>query len=48
MRHYAELDAQTVLEQGVNGWRKKGARSKKLDMFLRQKFASISSITPSA
>lgn len=37
MRHYAELDAQTVLEQGVNGWRKKGARSKKLDMFLRLK-----------
>lgn len=37
MRHYAELDAQTVLERGVNGWRKKGARSKKLDMFLRLK-----------
>ena len=37
MRHYAELDAQTVLEQGVNGWRKKGVRSKKLDMFLRLK-----------
>lgn len=37
MRHYAELDAKTVLEQGVNGWRKKGARSKKLDMFLRLK-----------
>ena len=37
MRHYAELDTQTVLEQGVNGWRKKGARSKKLDMFLRLK-----------
>lgn len=37
MRHYAELDAKTVLEQGVNDWRKKGARSKKLDMFLRLK-----------
>ena len=37
MRHYAKLGARTVLEQGVNGWRKKGARSKKLDMFLRLK-----------
>lgn len=37
MKHYADLDAELVLKRGVNEWRQKDKRSKKLDMFLRLK-----------
>ncbi|MDO5326052.1 MAG: hypothetical protein Q4G00_04930 [Clostridia bacterium] len=37
MKHYAELDAETVLARGVNPWRDKALRSKQLDVFLRIK-----------
>lgn len=37
MKHYADLDAQTVLNKGVNPWRDKSHRSNKLDVFLRLK-----------
>ena len=37
MRHYADLDAELVLKRGINEWRNKDKRSKKLDMFLRLK-----------
>ena len=37
MRHYAELDTETVLSKGVNPWRDKSARSKQLEVFLRIK-----------
>ena len=37
MRHFRELDAKIVLRQGVNDWRAKKDRSKKLDAFLRLK-----------
>ena len=37
MRHYADLDAETVLSKGVNTWRDKAQRSKQLEVFLRIK-----------
>lgn len=37
MKHYADLDAETVLARGVNPWRDKTLRSKQLDVFLRIK-----------
>lgn len=37
MKHYADLDAETVLARGVNPWRDKALRSKQLDVFLRIK-----------
>ena len=37
MKHYADLDAETVLARGVNPWRDKSLRSKQLDVFLRIK-----------
>jgi len=37
MRHYSELDTETVLSKGVNPWRDKSARSKQLEVFLRIK-----------
>lgn len=37
MRHFADLDAETVLSKGVNPWRDKAQRSNHLDMFLRIK-----------
>lgn len=37
MKHYSQLDAATVLTKGKNEWRKKGNRSKQLDVFLRLK-----------
>ena len=37
MRHYTELDAESVLKKGKNPWRGKEDRSGKLDMFLRLK-----------
>lgn len=37
MKHYAQLDASVVLIHGKNEWRKKGKRSKQLDVFLRLK-----------
>lgn len=41
MKHFAQLDAQTVLEHGKNDWRKKENRSKQLDVFLRLKGVKI-------
>ena len=35
--HYGDLDSETVLKKGVNGWRDKASRSTKLDVFLRIK-----------
>lgn len=35
--HYADLDPSTVLLRGVNEWRDKARRSRKLDTFLRIK-----------
>lgn len=37
IKHYAQLDAAVVLTKGKNEWRKKGNRSKQLDVFLRLK-----------
>lgn len=37
MKHFAQLDADIVLARGKNNWRKKGQRSKQLDVFLRLK-----------
>ena len=37
MRHYSELDTETVLSKGINPWRDKSARSKQLEVFLRIK-----------
>lgn len=37
MKHYADLDAETVLSKGINPWRDKALRSKQLDVFLRIK-----------
>ena len=37
MRHYSELDTETVLSKGVNPWRDKSVRSKQLEVFLRIK-----------
>ena len=36
-KHFAELNAETVLTKGRNEWRKKENRSKQLDVFLRLK-----------
>lgn len=41
MRHFAQMDAHSVLEQGQNQWRKKENRSKQLDVFLRLKGVKI-------
>lgn len=41
MKHWADLDAEIVLEQGKNDWRKKENRSKQLDIFLRLKGVKI-------
>lgn len=37
MKHFAQLDAETVLIRGKNKWREKDQRSKQLDVFLRLK-----------
>lgn len=37
IRHYAQMDAETVLTKGKNDWRKKENRSSQLDVFLRLK-----------
>lgn len=37
MKHYNELNAKTVLENGPNEWRRKENRSRQLDVFLRLK-----------
>lgn len=37
IRHYAQMDAETVLTKGKNEWRKKENRSSQLDVFLRLK-----------
>lgn len=37
MKHFAQLDAETVLTRGKNKWREKDQRSKQLDVFLRLK-----------
>ncbi len=37
IRHFSEMNPTVVLKQGKNPWRKKEARSKKLDTFLRIK-----------
>lgn len=37
IRHYAQLDAATVLTKGKNEWRKKENRTSQLDVFLRLK-----------
>lgn len=36
-KHFADLDADIVLQKGVNPWRKKDKRSNELDVFLRLK-----------
>ena len=41
MKHFAELDAITVLTHGKNNWRKKENRSRQLDVFLRLKGVKI-------
>lgn len=41
IRHYAQMDAETVLTKGKNEWRKKGSRSSQLDVFLRLKGVRI-------
>lgn len=41
MKHWTDLDAEIVLEQGKNDWRKKENRSKQLDVFLRLKGVKI-------
>lgn len=37
IRHYAQMDAETVLTKGKNDWCKKEKRSAQLDVFLRLK-----------
>lgn len=37
MRHFVDLDTETVLNKGVNPWRDKANRSSKLGVFLRLK-----------
>ena len=37
IRHYARMNAETVLTKGKNDWRKKENRSSQLDVFLRLK-----------
>jgi len=41
IKHYNDLSYSTVLQKGVNEWRKKTNRSKKLDVFLRLKGVTI-------
>jgi len=41
IRHYAQMDAETVLTKGKNDWRKKENRSSQLDVFLRLKGVKI-------
>lgn len=41
MKHFNELSYSTVLQKGVNEWRKKANRSNKLNLFLRLKGVSI-------
>ncbi|MBR6006018.1 MAG: hypothetical protein IK064_00145 [Clostridia bacterium] len=41
MKHYQQLDAEIVLLYGKNPWRKKGNRSRQLDVFLRLKGVKI-------
>ena len=41
MKHFAQMDADIVLEHGKNEWRKKENRSKQLDVFLRLKGVKI-------
>lgn len=41
MKHYSDLDAETVLSRGINPWRDKSLRSKQLDVFLRIKGVKI-------
>lgn len=41
MKHFAQMDASIVLENGKNEWRKKENRSKQLDVFLRLKGVKI-------
>ncbi len=41
MKHFNDLSYSTVLQKGVNEWRKKANRSKKLDVFLRLKGVNI-------
>lgn len=37
IKHYVDLDAETVLSRGINPWKDKLLRSKQLDVFLRIK-----------
>ena len=41
IRHFKDLSYSTVLQKGVNEWRKKSERSSKLDLFLRLKGVTI-------
>ena len=41
MKHFNDLNYNTVLQKGVNEWRKKANRSNKLDVFLRLKGVTI-------
>lgn len=41
IKHFSQLDTSIVLEHGKNKWRKKGNRSKQLDIFLRLKGVKI-------
>lgn len=41
MKHFSQLEPIVVLSAGKNEWRKKGSRSKKLDVFLRLKGVKI-------
>lgn len=41
IRHFSQLDAETVLTKGKNDWRKKENRSAQLDVFLRLKGIKI-------
>lgn len=41
MKHFNELNYNNVLKKGINDWRLKENRSKKLDVFLRLKGVSI-------
>lgn len=41
MKHFSDLSYSTVLQKGVNEWRKKANRSSKLDIFLRLKGVTI-------
>lgn len=41
IKHYNDLNYRTVLQKGVNEWRKKANRSSKLNVFLRLKGVTI-------